>query len=76
MGTHSRPRGAHVVTGKWIFRIKYKDDGTLDRYKARWVVHGFTQHASVDYGETYCPVNKSATVRTVLTLAASRGWPV
>lgn len=71
-----RPAGAHVVSGKWIFRHKYKEDGSLDRYKARWVVRGFTQRASVDYGETFCPVVKSATVHTVLALAASRDWPV
>ena len=41
-----------VVSGKWIFCHKYKDDGTLDQYKARWVVRGITQHASVDYGKT------------------------
>ena len=41
-----------VVCGKWIFCHKYKDDGILDRYKARWVVRAITQHASVDYGKT------------------------
>ena len=71
-----RPPGAHVVSGKWIFRHKFREDGSFDRYKARWVVCGFTQHAGVDYGETYCPVVKPATVRTVLTLAAQRRWPV
>jgi hypothetical protein len=35
------PHGAHVVSGKWIFRHKFKEDGSIDRYKARWVVHGF-----------------------------------
>jgi hypothetical protein len=48
----------------------------LDRYKARWVLRGFTQHPRVDYDETFSPVVKPATVRTVLTLAVSRGWPV
>jgi len=67
-----RPHGAHVVSSKWIFRHKFKKDGSFDRYKARWVVRGFTQRAGVDYGETYCPVVKPATVRTVLSLAAQR----
>lgn len=40
------------------------------------MVRGFTQRAGIDYGETFCPVVKPATVRTVLTLAATRGWPV
>jgi hypothetical protein len=71
-----RPSGVNVISGKWIFRIKYKEDGSLDRYKARWVFHGFFQRAGIDYGKTYCPVVKSATVRTVLALASSCAWLV
>ena len=48
-----RPPGANIVSGKWIFQHKLKPDGTLDRYKARWVLRGFTQRAGVDYGETF-----------------------
>jgi hypothetical protein len=45
-------------------------------YKARWVLWRFTQRLRVDYDETFSPVIKSVTVRTVLTLVVSRGWPV
>jgi hypothetical protein len=48
----------------------------LLRYKARWVLRCFTQRLGVDYNETFSPVVKPATVRTVLTLAVSRGWLV
>ena len=71
-----RPPGANLITGKWVFKHKYKADGSLERYKARWVVRGFRQRAGVDYGETFSPVVKPATIRTVLTIAASRRWPV
>jgi hypothetical protein len=37
-----RPKGANVVTGKWLFKHKLNSDGSLERYKARWVVRGFT----------------------------------
>ena len=37
-----RPHGAHIVSGKWIFRHKFKEDGSFDRYKARWVVRGLS----------------------------------
>jgi hypothetical protein len=67
---------ANVVTGKWIFKHKFSADGTLEWYKARWVLQGFTQRPGVDFAETFSPVVKPAMVRTVLSLALSRRWPV
>jgi hypothetical protein len=71
-----RPSGGNVVTGKWIWTHKRRADGSLERYKARWVLRGFTQRPGVDYDETFSPVVKPATVRTVLSLALERSWPV
>jgi hypothetical protein len=71
-----RPPGTNVVTGKWIWTHKRRADGTLERYKARWVLRGFTQRPGVDYDETFSPVVKPATVRTVLLLALARSWPI
>jgi histone deacetylase 1/2 len=71
-----RPPGANVVSGKWLFRHKLNGDGTLERYKARWVVRGFSQRPGVDFDETFSPVVKTATIRAVLTIAAARDWPV
>ena len=58
-----------------MFKHKLNPDGSLERYKARWVVRGFTQRAGVDFKETFTPVVKPATVRTVLAIAASKQWP-
>lgn len=71
-----RPPQANVVSGKWIFKHKLHADGSLERYKARWVLRGFSQRPGVDYDETFSPVVKPATVRTVLSLALSHQWPV
>jgi hypothetical protein len=71
-----QPTGANVVIGKWIFKHKLKADGSLDRYKAHSILQGFTPRPDVDYDEIFSPVVKPATIRTVLTLAVSRGWPV
>jgi hypothetical protein len=68
--------GSNVITGKWIFKHKFNSDGTLERYKARWVLRDFTQQPGIDYDETFGPVVKPATVRTVLSLAVSRSWPI
>jgi hypothetical protein len=71
-----RPPSANVVTGKWIFTHKFNADGSLSRYKARWVLRGFTQRPGIDYDETFNPVVKPATVRTVISLAIARDWPL
>jgi histone deacetylase 1/2 len=71
-----RPSGCNVVTDKWIWTIKRRADGTLERYKARWVLRGFTQRPGVDYDVTFSLVVKPATVQTILSLALSRSWPV
>ncbi|WVZ89823.1 hypothetical protein U9M48_036181, partial [Paspalum notatum var. saurae] len=71
-----RPQQANVVSSKWIFKHKFRADGFLERYKARWVLCGFTQCPGIGYAETFSPVVKPATVRTVLSLALSRQWPI
>jgi histone deacetylase 1/2 len=71
-----RPQGSNIVTGKWIWTHKHRADGILERYKARWVLRGFTQRPGVDYDETFSPVVKPATVRMVLSLALAWSWPV
>jgi hypothetical protein len=71
-----RPPRANVITGKWVFKHKYHADGSLARHKARWVVRGFSQQYGVDYDETFSPVVKPATIRVVLSIAASRSWPI
>jgi hypothetical protein len=71
-----RHQGSNVVTGKWVFTHKLRVDGILDRYKARWVLRGFTQRPRVDYDETFSPVIKPATIRIVLATAVSRDWHI
>ncbi|GKE97502.1 ribonuclease H-like domain-containing protein [Tanacetum coccineum] len=71
-----RSPDANIVRSMWFFWHKYNADGTLSRYKARLVANGITQLAGIDVDETFSPVVKPATIRTVLSLAISRHWPV
>ena len=67
--------GCHnVIDCKWIYKIKRKSDGSIDRYKARLVAKGFKQRFGIDYEDTFSPVVKSDTIRLVLSIAVSRGW--
>nr|GEV96475.1 ribonuclease H-like domain-containing protein [Tanacetum cinerariifolium] len=71
-----RPEGANIVRYMWLFCHTFLVDGTLSRYKARLVVNGSTQVEGVDVDETFSPVVKPATIRTILSLAIYRHWPV
>jgi len=63
-------RHGRLVKSKWVYKVKYNADGTLQRFKARLVAKGFTQVPGVDYSETYSPVFSYSSLRTVLSLAA------
>ncbi|GKV11696.1 hypothetical protein SLEP1_g22924 [Rubroshorea leprosula] len=66
----------HLIGCKWVFRIKRAKDGSIERYKARLVAKGFHQRPSLDYSNTFSPVIKPTTIRTVLSIAVSRNWPI
>ncbi|GJW19428.1 ribonuclease H-like domain-containing protein [Tanacetum coccineum] len=71
-----RPPDTNIVRCMWLFRHKYLADGTLSRYKALLMANGSTQLEGVDVDETFSLVVKPGTIRTVLSLAASRHWPI
>ncbi|XP_066319578.1 uncharacterized mitochondrial protein AtMg00810-like [Miscanthus floridulus] len=61
-----RPPHANVIAGKWLFKNKLNPDGSLERRKARWVVRGFSQRPGVDFHQTFSPVVKPASIRTLV----------
>ncbi|CAL8074762.1 unnamed protein product [Prunus armeniaca] len=70
------PSQQQVVGCKWVFKLKRKSDGFIEKYKACLIAKGFHQQPGIDFDETFSPVVKPTTVRTILALAVSFGWPL
>ncbi|CAI7858962.1 unnamed protein product [Closterium sp. NIES-54] len=65
-------RNKTILTGKWVFRVKTKADGTIDKFKARWVVRGFDLEHGRDFTETFAPVSRHTSLRILLAVAAMK----
>jgi len=68
------PKEKKVVGCKWVFTMKQTPEGKVDRYKARLAAKGYSQTYGIDYDETFAPVAKMSTVRTLISCAANFGW--
>jgi hypothetical protein len=69
-----RPKSKDVVSSKWLFKIKHVFDGSIEKYKERFVAHGFSQKEGIDYEETFTPVARYTSIRTIIALAAKMKW--
>jgi hypothetical protein len=69
-----RPKEKFVVTSKWVYKIKHVVDGSIDKYKARFVAIGFSQQEGKDYEETFSLVSRYTSIRAIISLVASMGW--
>ena len=70
------PSDAKVVGLKWIYKVKFRPDGMIEKYKARLVARGYMQREGIDFEETFAPVARFDTILTVLAVAAQHKWKV
>ena len=69
-----RPEGKSIVSSKWIYKVKHAANGSIEKYKARFVARGFSQKEGIDYEETFAPVARYTSIRTIMALASMMKW--
>ena len=67
----SLPAGRKATKSRWVYTIKYNRDGTIDRFKARFVVCGYSQQAGIDYDRTFSATMRASSFRTLLAVASA-----
>jgi Reverse transcriptase (RNA-dependent DNA polymerase) len=70
------PTNQRIIGCKWVYKIKRRPDGSLERYKARLVAKGYSQEPGIDYVETYSPVVRATTIRLILSMAVTSNWSI
>lgn len=70
------PQGNKDIGSKWVYKVKLKLDGTIERFKARLVAKGYNQIVGIDFNESFSPFAKVVTVWIILAIVASFSWPL
>ena len=65
-----------MVGSKWIYKIKHTVDGSVEKFKARFVAKGLSQKEGVEYNEAFAPVAKYTSIRAVISIATEMGWRI
>jgi hypothetical protein len=70
------PPRVHLITCKWVYKVKTRSNGSLERYKTHLVARGFQQEHGRDYDETFAHVAYMTTIHTLLTVVSVWRWSI
>ena len=68
------PKDKVPIGSKWLFKSKFKANGSIEKYKAILVAKGYSQQESIDYEDTFAPVGKPNTIRVMIALTTKHNW--
>ena len=69
-----KPENKSVVSSKWIYKIKHAANGSIEKYKERFVARGFSHEEGIDYKETFALVARYTSIRTIMAIASMMKW--
>lgn len=72
----SRPTDKSIVGSRWIFKVKHAANGSIEKYNSIFVTKGFSQFEGIDYEETFSPIARYSSIRSILSLVVQMGWKI
>jgi hypothetical protein len=71
-----RPKEKSIVSSKWIYKTKHAVDGSIENYKSRFMARGLSQKEGINYKETFYPMTRYTSIKTILLLSTVMKWKV
>jgi len=71
-----RPEGKSMVTSRWLYKVKHVADGSIEKFKARFVARGFSRVEGVDYEETFAPMARYTSIHSIISIATEMDWKI
>jgi len=68
------PKDKKTIRCNWVYKVKHNADGSVNKYKTRLVPKGYAQTYGIDCEETYNPIAKMITIRTIIVITIAKGW--
>ena len=71
----SIPKGKSIIDSRGLYKIKHVENGSIEKYRAKFVAHGFSQRKGIDHDKTFAPITRYTSIRVIMSLTSPSGWP-